>query len=150
MILDPTLTISIDRTSLGLSPLLLSGSDDATPLGIVGYSEPAYQARISYAGESKWVHGSTAIAATWQQSILGFDVTPTVDTEAGLRALIAELREAVSQFTFQTTVTVSDATPETWRCDMGSIGAVTRDYSDLANLDPIYPVTIPVYPIAVA
>lgn len=147
---DPTLTISIDRTSLGEEPLVLSAADDGNPYGIVGYAEPALLAVVQYAGDSPWVHGSTAVSARWQQTVLGFDICPVADTETELRALVAELRAAVSQFVFTTSVTVSDADAETWRCDMGSIAAVARDYTDLANLNPVYPVTIPVYPIRVA
>lgn len=143
---DPELTISIDRASLGLAPLVLSGRDDGTTWGLVGYSEPAWQARIGYATDSPYVAGSAATSATWQQSILGFDAAPDVHSELELRVAIAELRVALSQFTYPTTVSLLDFS-ETWRCDMGSISATPRDYTDLANFDPVFSVTIPVQPI---
>lgn len=36
-----TFLITISRTELALSPLVLSGSDDANPVGVVNYTEPA-------------------------------------------------------------------------------------------------------------
>lgn len=144
--ITPTLRIAIGREALGLDPLLCSASIDDAPWAIVGYAEPARQARISYA-ESPFVDGSFATSATWQQSILGFDLRPRrAVSELEVRVMAADLTVALSQFTFETTVSQAGYA-ETWLCDRGSIGAVTRDFVDLANLIPVYPVTIPVQPI---
>jgi len=145
---DPTLIVSIDRTSLSLSPLVLSGTNDATELGVTGYVEPAIDWRIRYAPDSDYAHGSTALSAALQQTVLNFDaVTDQATTETAARALIAELRTALGQFAFAVTVTVGDAAPEVWSCNPGSVGAAARNYVDLRDHNAIYPVSIPCHPV---
>jgi hypothetical protein len=146
-----TLLISIGRVSLpgSPSPLVLSGSDDANEIGVVAYAEPAIQSRVGYAPDSAWIHGSQALSSSYQQTILGFDVvTDKAASEAASRALIGDLREAISQFAFTVTVTVDGATPEIWSCNAGSIIAnEARTYPNIGNSNPVWSVTIPCYPI---
>lgn len=144
-----TLLISIDRTSLSLGPLVLSGSEDGNALGVTNYTEPAIQARVTYAPDSAYVAGSVPLAATWQLSLLSFDaVTDQATSETASRALIATLRDAVSQFSFTVTVTVGGAPAETWACHMGSVTPTgPRSYTDLNNSDPQWAVSIPCQPV---
>lgn len=144
-----TLTISISRTSLALAPLVLSAADDANPLGITDYTEPAVLPRVTFAPDSAYENDSLQLAVAWQQTILGFEVTTDLAaTEAASRLLIAELRQAVSQFSFTVTVTVDGAPAETWTCHTGSVVPVSsRTFSDLENHDPEWSVTIPAHPI---
>lgn len=143
----PTLTIAISRGSLSLPDLVMSASEDGSTLGIVGYQEPAMQARVEYA-TSRNLHGSVPLRATWQQSILGIDLAPDAATEAELRAVLRELRDAVGQFTYTATVTINGAAPDVWICDMGSVTLPAgRELPDLIGHDPLISVTIPVYPI---
>lgn len=143
-----TLLITIGRTSLGKAPLVLSGTDDANPIGVTGYTEPAESARVLYAPDSPHENGSTPLAVAWEQTIVGFDVSTTdAATESAMRALIAELREALRQFTFPVTVQVGDAPAETWTCHPGSVTpAGGRTTVDLENHDPIWSVVIPAQP----
>lgn len=143
-----TLIITIGRASLGKTPLVLSGSEDGTPLGITGYTEPAENPRVTYAPDSAYANGSTPLAVTWQQTIVGFDVCTTdAATESAAKALIAELREALRQFSFPVTVEVGDAPAETWACHPGSVTpAGGRTTVDLANHDPQWSVVIPAQP----
>lgn len=145
----PTLLISIDRTLLSLSPLVLSGSDDANALGISGYQEPAMQPRVSYAPDSGWVDGDAALSWKWQQSILGFNAFPSATSEVSARALHAELVAAVTQgLEFPVTVTVDDADPETWICNPGSVVYVEgRDFPDLLRHNAVWSVILPCHPI---
>lgn len=144
-----TLVITIGRESLGKAPLVLSGSEDGTPLGVTDYTEPAMNSRVTYAPDSAYVHGSMPLAVTLQDTIVGFAVCTTdAVTESESRALIAEVREAVGQFSFPTTVQVNDAPAETWRCHAGSVVPVSsRTTVDLENHDPEWSVTIPAHPI---
>ncbi len=144
-----TLLISIDRTSLALAPLVLSGSNDANPIGITDYSEPAMQPRITYAPDSAYEHGSMPLATVWQQTILGFEVSTTeAASEAESRVLIAELLQAISQFSFTVAVTVDGAPAETWTCHAGAMQpAGSRTFADLLRHNPVWSVTIPAYPI---
>lgn len=144
-----SLVITIGRASLGKAPLVLSGSDDGTQLGITDYTEPAIQSRVTYAPDSPYVHGSTPLAVALQETIVGFAVCTTdAVTESEARALISELREAVMQFSFPTTVAIGDAPAETWSCHAGSVTPVgSRTSVNLRDHDPEWSVTIPAHPI---
>jgi hypothetical protein len=143
-----SLTISIDRTSLSLTPLVLSAVDDANPLGIVNFTEPGRIARIRYAPPSDIFHGDSALAMTYQQALLAFDVvTDQAATEQASRDLLDDLRDALGQFPYTTTTIVNGATPQVWTCDPGSVAPIARTWFNLENLDPVASVTIPCYPI---
>lgn len=146
-----TLLITIGRTSLGKVPLVLSGVDDANPIGITDYTEPAEVPRVAYAPDSNYVHGSMPLSVALQQTIVGFAVcTTAAATESASRALIAELREAVRQFSFTVTVEVDDAPAETWTCHAGSVTPVgSRTTANLRDHDPEWSVTIPAQPVRV-
>jgi len=145
-----SLTVSIARSSpLPTTPLVLSGTADANQLGITNYMEPARQARIAYAPDSAWVHGSQALAWAWQQTLLQFDVvTDLAASETASRNLLTDLRNAITQWKFNVTVTIGGAAGEVWACQPGSIApAGGRTYADIENHDPIWSVSIPCYPI---
>ena len=147
---DPvSLTISIDRTSMSLTPLLLTGHDDASRvLSVSDYSEPPLQARITYAPDGD-AHGSMALGWSYQQTLLGFSVfKESAASETAARAAIAELAAALGRLSYTVTITVGDAAPETWTCDPGSIApAGGRSFNDLKTYDNAWAVTIPAYPI---
>ena len=143
-----TLTVSIDRTSLSLSPLLMSGAEDGTPWGILGdsFQMPTKQARVAYVGGA-WLHGSVATGWSWQQGLLSFNASPDVASEAALRSAVAELEAALGRLSYQATVT-TNGQAETWRCDPGTLTSEGRTLTDLDSFDPVFTVTIPVYPVA--
>lgn len=144
----PTLTITIDRTSLSLSPLVISGSLDANELGIVNFRPPPRQARTTYAPDSVDLDGSEPIATAWQQSLLNFDWMPDqAASETDVQASYVEVCAALAQFSYAVTTQVSGAPAEVWTAERGSITPPQRDYVDLAYLRPVYAVTIPVRPI---
>lgn len=148
MSLNPTLTISISRTSLSLSPLVLSAANDATTLGITAYTEPAREQSVEWAPDSRYVHGSVALSSRLPQTILNFDVgTDLASTEAAARTLIEALRTAAGQFSYDVTVTVDGAPAETWACAPGSVGAGVRTYENLRSHNTVYPVSLPCHPI---
>lgn len=145
-----TLTVSIDRTSLGLSALVFSGADDGTLWGIVGdsFQSPSKHARVTYASDSPWVHGSVATGWSWQQGLLSFDATPAVSSEADLKAAVAEVETALARLAYEATST-PNGVPDVWRCDPGSIVlSGGRSFVDLRDFDPVYTVTIPCYPVS--
>ena len=141
-----TLLISIDRTSLSLAPLVLSGTNDANPVGVTGYKEPTIRPRITYAPDSAYEDDSTPLARVWQQTNLEFDISTTdAATEAASRLLVAAVREAVGQFpVFAVTVTVDGAPAETWTCHSGVVEPFSgRTFSDLLRHNPEWSVSIP-------
>lgn len=147
---DPTLTISIDRTSLSLTPLVFSGTLAGTTLGVVEYSPPAEQARIEYMPDNPHIHGSEPIGAALQQSILSFSwMRVGATAEAEIRASLTEVRAAIRRLEFTVTTTENGAAPEVWAGVFGSMALAEnrRDRISLKHLVPVYAVTIPVYPI---
>lgn len=146
----PTLTISIDRTSLTLDPLVLTGHiDEDRVLSVSDYQEPAMQPRIQYAPSSDDVSGEMPLGWVWQDSILGFNVfSDASSTEADMRSKVAELVAAIARLSYETTVTVNDAPPEVWTCRPGSVAPVGgRSLVDMRLHNPVWSVAIPVYPI---
>lgn len=145
---DPTLTISIDRSALSLSPLLFVGSGDGQ-LGITDYREPAMQPRLRVAPASDFIHGEIPLAWSYQQTILEWSFATFGTTEAESRTLVAEVRAAVTQgLSFPVTVTVNGAPAETWSCNPGQVVSETpRTYENLRDSDPTWLVSLPCYPI---
>lgn len=148
MVAVATLSISIARTAGG--PLALQGHDSTTSgLVISAYREPARQQRIHYAPQSVYIPGEQPLAATWQQTMLAFEVfaqKPASESQA--RTWHAELLAAVTQWSFLTTVTVDGATPEVWTCHPGSVEPRgDRSLVDLKHNNPVWSVAIPCYPI---
>lgn len=146
---DPSLTVSIDRTSLALPALVFSAAAGASDLGLTGYQEPAMQPRIDYAPASRITHGEVSLGWAWQQTLLNFSFTTIVATEAESRTLIAAVRSAITQVpTYSVTVTVSGAPAETWRCDPGSLTPdAARSLVDMKQVRPVWSVSIPCYPV---
>jgi hypothetical protein len=146
-----TFTISIDRTSLSESPLVLSGTAGTTAaLGVSNYQEPGMLPRVSYAPQSDFVHGDLALGWTWQQTVLNFTVFATAaPTEQSNRDSITELVQAVTQFpSFEVTVTVDDSAPETFYCDPGSVTPLnSRTVYDVLLHNPEWAVSIPAFPV---
>lgn len=147
---SPTLTITIDRSSMAgaLEPLVFSGALDSNELGVVSYQPPALQRRVAYAPDSGDVDGSEAVSSSWQQSLLSFDwVRDAAASETQVQASYDEVAAALAQFSFTVTTKVSDAPSRVWSADSGSLVPSPRTYEDMANLNPVYAVTIPVQPI---
>lgn len=142
-----TLTVSIDRTSLALSPLVFSGVTDENGFGVVGYREPAIGRQVKYAPDSAYVHGSIPLASRLEQTVLTFDVvTDQAVSESASRTMLTELRAALGQWRFEVTVTINGVA-EVWDCHSGSVGAVDRTFGDLKNYRAVWPVTVPAYPV---
>lgn len=148
---DPTLTVSVSRTVAagGPTPLVFSAALDGTTLGIVGYQPAATAWRLNYAPDSVDTHGSELLSAAYQQAILGWDwVRDNGATETQVQASRKEVEAALAQFTYTITTQVSGAPAEVWRADPGTQTPAARTYSDLAYRNPVYAVTVPVFPIA--
>lgn len=144
--------LTFSRTSLALSPLVLSGTRDdpssTSVLGVTGYTEPPVQPRIKYAPTSDWVNGDVALSRTLQQSLITFRVRPVDATETDARTALNELQSAISQLSFTVTEAISGAPARIWSCDPGSMQlANPRSYADLKTVTPVWAVSIPCYPL---
>lgn len=144
---DPsTLTIVIARTG---DDLLLTGHDDpARDLSVTSYRDPAMQARITYAPTGDH-HGDVPLSWSYQETVLAFNVFDELsDTEDAMRLKVAELVEAVGHLSYTVTITVDDASAETWTCRPGAVVAADdRTSTDLQTNRPVWTVAIPAYPI---
>lgn len=147
----PSLTITISRTTAAGGPtdLVLSGDDETKPLAVVNFQPAGLQSRLTYMPDSVDVDGSVPIAAAWQQAMLSFDfLRDAAASETVVQAAYLEVAAALAQFSFTVTTQVSGAPAQVWAANRGSIVPPARDFENLTYLDPVYAVTIPVYPIA--
>lgn len=148
MSVDPTQTITIDRTGLELDPLVFSARLDGTVLGLVNYQPPAMISRLGYMPDHPDVDGSELTSASWQKALLNFDwMADQATTETIVQAAYYEVLAAIAQFSFLVTTKVSDAPEQIWTADRGSMTPAGRTLIDTQFLRPVYAVQIPVQPI---
>lgn len=140
---DPSFTLTIDRTSLSLAPLVLSASPGVSALGIVSYREPSRERQNVYADGSSYAPRAL-LASVPSPPFHALTLVPQVASQAAEDAALAELEAAISQFAYQVTDN-RNGQPRVWDCDPGSMALVNdRSRIDLAYLKPVWAVTIPV------
>lgn len=141
-----TLTVSIDRTDLSLSPLVFSAVEDGTTWGILpGYQMPGLVPQVRTA-TSNFVHGEVATGWTWTQARITFDAAPDVESAAALLAAVDEVRAALGRLSYSVTTTWNGAA-QTWTAMPGACQPSTIDAPELDANQPVYSITIPVYPV---
>lgn len=143
--------VLIDRTSLGGGPLVLTDDGSGTyMLTEGGLGRPAVTARATTA-TSPWLHGEVVVQAVREQSALTLEVLTQAEDQVGLEEALAELDEALWQFTYAVTVQAA-GTSTTWTCSPASYGAadgVTTSDNVRAHYQ-VWTITIPCYPIPVS
>jgi hypothetical protein len=148
---EVSVVVTIDRASLGKTPLTYTANPGDGVLGITAFVPASRVARITYMPDNPDIDGSEALAASWQQALLSFGVvTDGATDETAIATAWAELTEAIGQFSYLVTTQVGNAPAEAWSADRGSIALADssgRTFTDLANLNPVYAITIPVHPI---
>lgn len=146
-----TASVSIDRSSLSLSPLLLTDDSPTYRLTDNGLGEPGFTWRETLMPDSGDVRGSELIAAVLERSSLPLEVLVMGSTSADLKTSVLALRDAVWQFSYATTVTV-DGQSDTWAgCGPAawSLSDGKVDHSHVAQFFRVYTITIPLYdPVA--
>lgn len=140
--------VSIDRTSLSLSPLVLSGSrDPGVTLGIIAPQEPVRAPLNGYAPQG-FTNGQQLLMSVLQQTLWSFSVMPLVTSEAAADTAYDALAAAINQFAYNVTVTKNGGTAKVWACDPGTISpAGERSRIDLERHVPVWQVTIPCFPV---
>jgi len=143
-------SVTIDRSSLSLSDLVIDEALNATYVLLLGsrLRRPAVTWRKTAAPNSVDVHGTEFIAAVKENTDYPFRVMVQANTTADLDAAIDELDEALSQFAYPVTVDLGGvlkvwaASPAPWapESDLAEAQAVAAFFEVLT-------VTIPVYPI---
>lgn len=109
-------SVTIDRSSLGLADLVVTGTapaGDGFFLADGGLAEPTFDVRSTYAPDSAYTAGKQLLAAALEASTLPVGVVAQASTTAALAALKAELAQAVWQFAYTVTLTL-DGTAQAW------------------------------------
>lgn len=143
-----TATVSIDRSALSLSPLVIADDGATYRLTERGLGRPGVTWRMGAMPDSADVHGTEYISAAKEQSSLPLEVAVTASTTSALSAAVVALEAAVSQFSYDVTVTV-DGVGRTWSCGPASYASANGafDAGMVAAHFDVLSITIPVYPI---
>lgn len=138
-----TLKVEFENSEIEISGDL----DEPFQFADDGLVMPPKQARIRYAADSDWTHGSVALASQWQQTFLNLKVRVQGDSETDLADLVADLEEAIGEFSQTVTITRDSQVTE-WAADQGSMQLErSREfYSD--RYVEVWAVTIPVHPVS--
>lgn len=100
--------LSIDRASLSLPPLVITGNPFAGSLHLPedGATWPAFDTRRTYAPDSAYVGGRTLLAAVREAAEIPLTIYAHATTGALLAAAKAELEAAIAQWSYTLTLTV--------------------------------------------
>lgn len=141
-----TATVSFDRTSLSLSALVASGAGPTYRITEEGLGRPAVTWRFSAMPDSPNVHGTERTGAAKEESSLPLVIDVYSDTTAHLETACDALEAALSQFTYDTTVTV-DGAAKVWSCSPASWATGAIRAEDVNSFLRTYTINVPVYPV---
>ena len=111
-----TVSVSIDRTSLSLSPLVIDDNPASTyRIAQGGLSRPTITPRETNAPDSRYFEGTELLAVTREQTRVPVKVIVQGASWAAVESAVDALDAAVWQFMYDVTVTV-DGVAKTWYC----------------------------------
>jgi hypothetical protein len=144
-----TASVTIDCSSISAPNVVIS--DDPTGTYVLlfeGLGRPAITWRLTSAPDSVNVHGTEYVAAVKEQTSLPLKVMVQAASSAALDTAVTALEDALSQFTYPTTVAV-DGVSKVWSCAPAAYSPTSGlvDASMVAQHFDVYTITIPVYPI---
>lgn len=138
-----TASVSIDRTSLSLSALVIADDGATYQLGMDGLGEPNMTHRTTSMPDSQDVVGSEPVSAVKEATSLPLTVIIKGSSSAALKTAVTALTDALSQFTFTATVTV-DGQSDVWTCSPASWARSTAvQPGEVAQFFKVLTVTIP-------
>jgi hypothetical protein len=141
-----TFTVSIDRTDLSLSALVIQGNTrQAGWNAMPGWQIPDFMPVVETAS-SPYLHGSVATGWRYQDGILSGDVFPVVADAAALATAVAEMRAALGRLSYTVTTNVNGDV-SVWSAQPGSMTRSPLDAIKVGRNEPVWSLTIPVYPI---
>jgi hypothetical protein len=140
-------SLSIDRTGLSLSPLVLANN----PAGAYVYPEdglaqPNFEMRRTYAPDSRYTPGRLLLGAVLDGTTIPLTVTVRGTSAANLLARKAELEAAVAQFAYTVTMTVAGVEVGAWPADPTAPWWGVVDHADAAAFLAVGTLAIPVNP----
>lgn len=143
-----TVTVSIDRTSLSLSALSITDDGATYQISQDGLSRPGVTWRMAAVPNSADTHGTEYVAAAKEQTSIPLEVIVKAASSAALNTAVEALLDALSQFSFDVTVTV-DGVAKTWAASPASWAPkAAAGPAQVAQHFEVLTVSIPVYPIA--
>jgi len=146
-------TVTIDRTSLSLSDLVIDSEGFGTYyIDKAGLGRPGTAWDETFADDSPWIDGRVRTAAKKQETTLPLTVRVQAESSAALDTAVAALEAALEQFVYEVTVTV-DGVAKTYRAYVGSTIQSTDGLIDVERVRGFhedFAIAIPIYPNAVA
>lgn len=102
------ISVSLDRTSLSLAPLVITThpDDGALYLPEDAVVWPSFETRRTHAPDSAYEAGRTLLAAVQGAAELALNVYVHASTGAAVEAAKAELEQALAQWSYDLTLTV--------------------------------------------
>lgn len=143
-----TASVSIDRTSLSLSPLVIDTAAASTyRLGDGGLSRPVMTPRETKAPESRYYAGSELLAVTREQTALHLGVIIQAASSAALNTAVQALDDALWQFAYDVTVTV-DGVVKVWHCTPATLGTASGlvEASHVEQFFDVFSIDLPCKP----
>lgn len=141
------LTLTVDRSSISLSDLVIDSEGFSGDYTLLTYEEPDTSPRVATA-RSPYVHGELVTGYTLDTSTMVFGVRVEGVGTAGLETKVQALRRALCRQASFTITRVLDGETQVWSCQPAGMtrqGAVVKGDVD-AHLAE-YTITAPVYPI---
>lgn len=113
------ISLSIDRTSLALAPLVITGNPTEPRWLDPSVGRPTFDYRRDYAPDSAWTSGKVLLSAVRDASTLPLVIYMRADTSAALQALEDELETALGQWSYDVMLTV-DGVARTWPAEIAA------------------------------
>ena len=113
------ISLTIDRTSLSLPPLVITNNPFGTTLHLPedGLVWPAFGTRRTYAPDSAYVPGKALLAAVRDATEIPVTIYAHGDSGAATDAAKAELEDALAQWSYDLTLTV-DSVAHVYRAEI--------------------------------
>jgi hypothetical protein len=142
-----TYSLSIDRSSLGTTPLVVGDSSPNTYiLTRGGLTLPGLRPRVQYADASAYVHGALPLGAVYDLAFITAVIRIDAADAAALGSATTALMQALGQFMFTATTTV-DGQTTSWNAHTASIEPQPLRLGETEKHMARYNVTIPVQPL---
>lgn len=144
-----TSSLSIDRTGLSLSPLVLNNDPftGAFTYPEDGLAEPVFPPRVSYAPDSQWIPGRLALGSVLDAGSIPLSVYVRGTSAANLQTLKVELLTALVQLSYDVTMTVDGVEVGTWPAFPASVAWGVVDHGMAQRHLALATISIPVNPV---
>lgn len=140
-------SLSIGRTSLSLSPLVLANDPSgAYVYPEEGLSEPMFAPRVTWAPDSRFIPGRLALGSVIDAGTIPLSVTVHGTSTADLQAKKIALMVALAQIAYSVTMTVDGVEVGAWDAMPGSVSWGFVDHAMAAALMARGEASIPVNP----